>query len=570
MKRILITLIACLVLGHQAYAQNVPPGDDAGADATRFQREVELKQKALEKKKPEPPKIEIEEPKKKPAVKGLSFVLTDLKITGTTVFKPEDFKPLYQAYVGKKISFSDLNTIAEAIKAKYKEKGYLTTTTYIPQQDIVDGKAEIRVAEGEMGNLSVEGNKWFSSSLIERFIHLKKNEILNIFDLQRDLLRLNQNSDLEIKTILSPGAEPGTSDITLQIKDKFPYHLGLSVDNQGTRLVGNYRPAVSLRSTNLTGNNDSLFVNTMLSAGAFGESVLYSIPVTTHGTKVGFNFTYFYTKLGKEFKSYDIEGYTQIYTPYISQELYLSEDFQASVNVGLDIKSIKKYMRDSLTSNDQLRLPYFGFDFSKLDSFFGGGQTTFNPKFVFGTANFLGASTRDNSKASRSGTGGYFFKYKQYLNRVQKMPFDSYMLMGSQFQLADRTLPSSEQFQLGGANSVRGYPEGDYLSDIGFSFSFDWVLPMPLLPKEYKLPYSDTPLRDQIHPVLFMDIGAGRLMKTLPGERKSKVLMGLGGGLRINLYESIYVKVEWAGHVADNPTPGTGPSTFYLTVQSEI
>jgi len=144
------------------------------------------------------------------------------------------------------------------------------------------------------------------------------------------------------------------------------------------------------------------------------------------------------------------------------------------------------------------------------------------------------------------------------------------VLMQSQFQIADRTLPSSEQFQLGGSNSVRGYPEGDYLSDIGFSFSFDWVLPMPFLPKEYKLPYSDTPLRDQIHPVLFMDVGAGRLMKTLPGERKSKVLMGIGGGFRINLYDSVSVKVEWAGHVADQPTPGTGPSTFYLTVQSEI
>jgi len=570
MKRILITLIACLILGHQAYAQNVPPGDEAGADATRFQREVKLKQKALEKKKPEPPKIEIEEPEKKSETKGLSFILTDLTITGTTAFKPKDFKPLYESYIGKKISFADLNAIAAAIKAKYKEKGYLTTTTYIPQQDIVDGKAEIKIAEGTMGNLSVEGNKWFSSSLIKRFIHLKKNEILNIFGLQKDLLRLNQNSDLEIKTILSPGAEPGTSDITLQIKDKFPYHLGLSVDNQGTRLVGYYRPAVSVRSTNLTGNNDSLFVNTMLSAGAFGESVLYSLPVTTKGTKIGLNFTYFYTKLGKEFREYDIEGYTQLYTPYISQELYLSEDFQASVNVGLDIKSIKKYMDKTLTSNDQLRLPYFGFDFSKLDSFGGGGQTTFNPKFVFGTANFLGASTRDNSKASKSGTGGYFFKYKQYLNRIQKMPFDSYVLMQSQFQIADRTLPSSEQFQLGGSNSVRGYPEGDYLSDIGFSFSFDWVLPMPFLPKEYKLPYSDTPLRDQIHPVLFMDVGAGRLMKTLPGERKSKVLMGIGGGFRINLYDSVSVKVEWAGHVADQPTPGTGPSTFYLTVQSEI
>ena len=126
-------------------------------------------------------------------------------------------------------------------------------------------------------------------------------------------------------------------------------------------------------------------------------------------------------------------------------------------------------MAGDTTANDQLRIPYFGFDFSKTDS---KGQTTFSPRFNFGTSGFLGASHRNHSTSSRAGTGGFFFKYEQSLNRIQKMFFDSYMSIRTQLQAASHTLASSEQFQLGGADSVRGYPEGDYLADTGGCFKF--------------------------------------------------------------------------------------------------
>lgn len=279
-----------------------------------------------------------------------------------------------------------------------------------------------------MGKLSIEGNKWFSSSLIEKYFHLKKNEILNVKKLQKDILRLNQNPGLEVKTVIAAGEEPETSDLILKVKDKFPWHIGFSEDNQGTRLVGRYRSSISLRSTNATGNFDSLFINTLLSHRSFGESVSYSIPLNTYGAKFGIDVTYFKMKLGKEYRPFDITGQSQIYTPYISWELALEEDYQANVNIGLEIKSIKKKTAGSITSNDQLRLPYFSFDSTKTDS-------------------FLGASSRSHPTASRAGTGGSFFKYEQTLRRTQKMRlFDSYLQARSQFQAASHTLPSSEQF----------------------------------------------------------------------------------------------------------------------------
>jgi len=459
-----------------------------------------------------------------------------------------------------------MDAISKKIEGKYKEKGYFTTTVYVPEQEIKGGVIEIHIAEGKMGKLDVEGNKWFSADFISKFIHAKKNEILNIKELARDILRLNKNPDLEVRAVLSQGKEPLSSDIALKVEGKVPWHLGLLQDNRGSRLTGKYRSMLYLRSSNVSGLGDSIFINSLYSGNSLGESLSYNLPIGTYGTKFGLDATYFKMKLGKEYKSYDITGTSQIYSPYFSWELALSEVFEAYTSLGMDIKSIKKKMAGDTTANDQLRTPYFAFNFSKIDS---RGQTTFVPKFNFGTSGFLGASHRNHPTSSRAGTGGFFFKYEQSLNRMQKMPLESYLSIRTQLQLASHTLASSEQFQLGGMDSVRGYPEGDYLADAGGVVSFDWVFPMYGIPKSWKLPGENTPLRYQIEPVIFADVGGGKLKKALPGEKKDKLLAGIGGGLRMR-FKLFSLRLEWAKAVGDKQTSGSGPSTFYFTFQSEI
>jgi hemolysin activation/secretion protein len=232
----------------------------------------------------------------------------------------------------------------------------------------------------------------------------------------------------------------------------------------------------------------------------------------------------------------------------------------------MDIKSIKKTTDGAKTSDDQLRIPYFGFSFSKNDAY---GQTSFAPQFNFSTSNFLGASECNHISATRPDSGGSFFKYEQSLNRLQRMPWNSYLSVRSQFQAASHTLPSSEELQLGGVYSIRGYPEGDYLCDIGGYASTDWVMPTYLIPADWKLTKTDRPLRNLIETVLFMDIGGGELKKVASGERPDKFLIGIGCGFRFHLFKGTYLSLQWARPVGDRPVGGSGPSTFYFTFQAE-
>ncbi|MDO8525007.1 MAG: ShlB/FhaC/HecB family hemolysin secretion/activation protein [Candidatus Omnitrophota bacterium] len=567
----LIFFLLILSVPFNAIAQNIPPGQEPEASANRFQGEAERRKTALQSKSVQPPQVELEEPAASaPRVSDVSFVLKDVRITGSTIFKPQDLRALYQGYIGKEVTFKDMNDIAGRIKSKYKEKGFLTTNVYIPEQEIAGGVIEIRAAEGRMGKLLIEGNKWFTKNILEKYFNSKKNEILNINTVQRDILRLNQNPDLEVKAVISPGEEPQTSDLALKVKDKFPYHVGGGSDNLGMRLTGKYRASVTGRSTNLTSNNDSFFYTSVVTADSSGDFVSYMAPIDTRGAKAGLDFSYFTVKIGREFRDFDIIGNTYNYIAHMTGEIYLTENMQISADSGINIKSISKSVHSDTTVEEQLRMPYYGMDISRIDSFLGGGQTMFSPKVDFGTGGFLGASREDHSKASRAGTGGYFFRYTHSLRRVQRMPWESYIILRHQFQGVSHTMPSSEQFQIGGESSVRGYPEGDYVSDIGANLNLDWIFPLYLIPKSYKLPFDDMPLRNEIQPVIFMDLGGGVLKRTLPGERESKFLMGVGGGLRINFYRKFNARIEWAEAIGAKPTENSGPSTFHLVVNFEI
>lgn len=536
------------------FAQTTPPGDEPGAQAERFKKETEKRKIELETKKIKAPEIEIKEEEEKPAEEGISFILKNIQTTGATIFATEDFKPIYQSYLGQQVTFKDLREITTKIKTKYKEKGHLTTSAFIPEQEIKDGVVIIKIIEGKVGVVLIEGNKWFSSGLLRKYFHSKKNEVLNIRILQRDLLRLNLNPDLEVKTIIAAGVAPETSDITLKVKDKLPAHAGFSVDNQGTRLTGKFRGSTSLRSSNLSGRLDPFYVSMLTSKSSSGQYLSYSLPIDTYGTKLGIDIAYFEMRSMKEFTNLDLTGTTQVYTPHISKELLLTENAQSTIEAGLEIKTIKKKSGRSTTSNDQMRLPYIDLNYSKIDSWRLGGQTTFSPRIVFGTENFLGASSRNHQTSSRADTGGFFAKYEQTLQRLQKMPFNSYIILRSQIQGASHTLASSEQFQLGGANSVRGYPEGDYLADSGGFVNFEWAFP----------------LIKQLEIVAFADVGGGSLKKIMPGEKKNKFLAGAGGGLRARLNSHVYISLEWATPIGDDPTAGAGHSTFHFALQAEF
>ncbi len=544
----------------RADAPSLPSGQDLEAQAERFRAEYSQDRQRV--KETARPSIGFDDKNQEIPAPATSFALTAVHVTGATIFDPARFDFIWKTYVGTTVANRDLQKIARMIKRVYMDLGYLSTLVYYPPQDVKNGEVEVRVVEGKRADLIVEGNTRNSTPSIAKYFHTYRGEPLDMGNIQKDMARLNSNQDMKVAAVLSPGAAPETVDVTLKVKETSPYHVSVGADNQGSRLTGRYRESLGFNTSNLTGNRDELSLNVVRTKMSSGEYVFYQVPVGTYGTKLGMDAGFFQAKLGQEYLAYDITTATQFYNPHASFELYQSQELKADLRTGLRLKSVEKKQASAILTDEKLRLPYAAVDVVETDP---KGQTNFSPEVSFNTPGMLGASRRDNPLASRAGTDTAFVKYAQSVSRTQVMPWSSYAVVKSQFQAASHTLPTSEQMQLGGVNSVRGYPEGDFLADMGANLNVDWHFPLYFVSPSAKL--AGFNFREQLDPVLFFDMGQGRVYETTKTEIKEKFLAGVGGGFNIRIKNSALLKLQWAKAVGDKPIHGAGPSVFSVSFQ---
>ncbi|WP_158931151.1 POTRA domain-containing protein [Acidisphaera sp. S103] len=88
-----------------------------------------------------------------PAQQHMTFQIADIVIEGSTVFRPEDFKPLTQSHIGRQDTLADIYGLSDAIAAKYHSAGYPFTQVRVPGQRLANGRLVVRVTEFSVGEV---------------------------------------------------------------------------------------------------------------------------------------------------------------------------------------------------------------------------------------------------------------------------------------------------------------------------------------------------------------------------------------------------------------------------------
>ena len=136
---------------------------------------------------------------------------------------------------GTNVSFEGIETVVEQLQAAYHDRGYPTVAVTLPQQKLTNATVKIEVLEGRLAAITVTGNRYFTSNNVMRALpSLRTNIVINAPVLQAELNRANANQDRQIYPIVGPGPEPGTSELTLKVKDRLPLHAKLDLDNQSS------------------------------------------------------------------------------------------------------------------------------------------------------------------------------------------------------------------------------------------------------------------------------------------------------------------------------------------------
>jgi hemolysin activation/secretion protein len=174
-----------------------------------------------------------------PAVAGKTnapgFEVAGYLVEGNTVLPDEQLNAIFAKYTGPAIVIDQIRAALGELQLTYREYGFVTVGVTLPRQQVTNGIIRVQVTEGRLGEITVVGNRYFSSNNVRRALPgLTTNVLPNTKWLQPEIDRANTNPDRQIYPKILPGAIPGTSTLMLQVQDQLPLHGHLELNDKAT------------------------------------------------------------------------------------------------------------------------------------------------------------------------------------------------------------------------------------------------------------------------------------------------------------------------------------------------
>jgi len=399
---------------------------------------------------------------------GPSITVNRLQLTGQTLFSEAELIAASGFTPGSTLNLAQLRALAAEITAFYNAEGYFLAQAYLPAQDVSSGNVTITVVEARYGEVAIDNTSRLSSGVAERIVSgLGSGDMVAAAPLERRLLLLSDLPGIVVRSTLSPGTAPGTSDLNIAIQPGRSITGSVEADNGGNRYTGTYRFGGSVNLENPAGIGDRLSVRALASTGdlAYGR-VAYQVPVGA--ATIGAAYSHLNYGLGREFSSLDADGTANIASLFASYPLIRSRYANLSAQAELDANWFTDRIGVlSTRSKKRTQTGTLGLAGEAQDRFAGGGWTTGSIGWRLGNLDLL--SPVDLAADALGGrTDGSFSTIQFALAREQVIAGPLTLFGAVRGQLAFDNLGSSEKMGLGGAYGVRAYPEGEGYGDEGY------------------------------------------------------------------------------------------------------
>ncbi len=447
-----------------------------------------------------------------------------IRITGAEALAVSELQPIVAPFVGKLMDLAELLKVADSFTEEYRGRGYNLARAIIPEQDISAGVVEIRVLEARIGKLMVEGNRYYSTSLIERaFAGLLRDKAVRQSSLEWALLVVSdQYPDINATAGLKAGADPGTTDIVVSAKDIFPAHLTFDYNNYGVRNVSRHIVGVQLDIGDpWIGSQFSFRENTGFDpTRTHNRRASYTFPINNYGTRFGGYFATGDFAVGGDLSDLNITGKSEGWGLSITHPFKRNRFHKLSGEFGFDLRDSTLFIDGEIQSVDRIRLLRAGLSYEGIDA----TGRNFASFYIFqGLGAAFGGMKNDNPRSSRSGAGGDFTYATINLFRLQTITNFLRTLVKTSGQISSAPLVASEQFGLGGPDTVKGYRFREVVGDNAFNANAELrVLP---LSGQYN---------EAVQLSLGLDYGLIQQRKPAAEQQKYQSRLGYGPGLRFN------------------------------------
>jgi hemolysin activation/secretion protein len=460
-------VVALSVEGGECFAQTLPPAVEPG----RYDKEFYPKNLPELRQPPAPEKV-VEKPE--PAEDALPFFLSAVIVEGTTLYTPKDLVPLYEDMLADKITFADLQYIADLITAKYRNDGYVLSKVVIPPQEAEDGIVRFRVVEGKIEKVLSSEEEMKLEGLMDKYAaKISKQHVTNTKELERYLLLMNDLPGVEVKGTLFPSQMAGASNVHIKAKeDKFAAKVTL--DNWGTRYLGPIQASVYAVGNNLTGNNEETAIRVVKSARSSDlryVEVTEKVPLGTEGTTLEGRFRYSRSNPGSDLRDLEIKSRSSNAAIKIKHPIIRTRTKNLYTWATLEHQQSRVTSFGSKLSEDRIRLARLGMLFDWVDGYKGANLVSLEGSYGL---DVLGASGEGEPSLSRiRGAGVDFFKTTVDMARLQKLTENINFLAYLSGQFSSHALLAAEEFGFGGPSFGRGYDPSEITGDHGFALKLE-------------------------------------------------------------------------------------------------
>jgi hemolysin activation/secretion protein len=506
----------------------------------------------------EPP-LELRPPQATPPAPGAARITpAAFNFTGNTVFSSELLAALLASRLNQPTDMAGLSEAANSVSAYYRQKGYLLTQAYLPEQAFAaqGGSVTIAVLEAHVGRVTVrvEGSgisQAFAESLVAG--QLKTGDAVTEYALDKPVLLLRDLAGFEAAATVQPGERLGQADVLVTVQAKGPRMDGsVSIDNHGARTAGAVRAVLNANINNLLGRGDVVALSAQHSdqAGSALYRLGYTVPVGNSGTRLGLSLARLDYALGKQFEALGASGSADIAGISLSQPLVRGRGTNVYGFVSAEQKKLVDETRTpALKSQRDITALRLGLAGNFVDEAMGGsGLNNYALNLTFGRLTLNAADQALDDGLGGLRTAGGFSKLNLEFQRSQFFDAPYSVHFAAQAQLASKNLSSAEKMVLGGPNGVRGYPVGEGVGDTGF-----------LLNLESRYQFPQAPWGEPLTLLAFYDFGRvhfNRNGATVPGNTNTLSLGSFGVGATLGRPGKFLIK----SYLAWRTTPAQ-PST---------
>jgi hemolysin activation/secretion protein len=407
------------------------------------------------------------------ASNSLKVRVQEFVFTGNTLYSNEALQPAVEQFVGDELDFQGLNEVATMVRAFYRARGYFLAQAYLPVQTIRNGRVEIAIIEGRVGQVELERRPGahFAESLLAGVLgaHLKQGQIITESGLERPLLIINDLPGAQVTSEVRPSKTLGAADLRINVAQEGGRFTGyVDADNHGNRFTGEYRIGTNLNWNTPIGYGDQASFRGFVSdEGMWYTRFAYLIPVGYYGTRLGVSYSKFEYRLTKDFAELEADGEGEVKSAYAFHPVLRTRNSNLIAQASYDDKKLIDRTAASFEEREisTLKLGVVG-DFR--DGLLSGGLNAYGVTVTQGSLGIGPPSVRAiDVGPTGHNTYGSFVKYNFDARRLQRINDRTSVLLSVSGQRSNKSLASAEKFSLGGPNGVRAFPVGEATADSG-------------------------------------------------------------------------------------------------------